>query len=667
MKGITSICIVFLWASFVLPGKARATFLPLPQIDSLDNVIFDMANAVMNGNTIDVPIFFLSNDIVNAIDFSLKFNEVNLRFNSIVNFNTDLVILSNFNTTDRYLRFTSNSFAFQQIETNSALFAIRFDFIGSGNCNELSATDLNSISVYLNGDPCNYKITEAPPFKVPVADFSNNIPCLGNEVIFNNQTKLINDSVQSWSWDFGNGAVSDSINPTISYSTLGNFTVRLIANSNAGCSDTISKQITVNPSPAANFTYVSDCSSGNTVFTDLSTLSSAGIKDWNWNFAEESTSNLPNPVYNFKYGGNHSVSLTITTDSGCTSTFDNSIFVNSLSSIFGAQNGCIGETVTFTDSSTATNSSGSITNWKWYFGDGTTSTLQNPVHSYTNAGTYNAALKVSNLNCADSAISSIIIENKPIVNFTADTTSGCMPLSISFSDASIVESSSTYFWQFENRTDTTTVKTTSHKFKENGNYTVKLIVTTEAGCTDSLEKTDFIKVEGVTASFLASSYKVKLPNAAIRFINHSNSYNNWTWNFGDSIYSSDKTPEHDYEEAGLYKVCLLGLNANGCSSSFCDTIIVENPNIIAFPEAFTPNGDNINDMFKLRGGPLLEMELRIFNEWGNQVFSSNSQNIGWDGSFNGSPQPIGVYEYSLKGKGPDNEIVNMHGIVNLIR
>jgi gliding motility-associated-like protein len=260
-----------------------------------------------------------------------------------------------------------------------------------------------------------------------------------------------------------------------------------------------------------------------------------------------------------------------------------------------------------------------------------------------------------------------MIQAKPVVNFSEDKVSGCMPLLINFSDASTTLSGSTYLWKFGDN-DSSSSKNTSYTFMDNGNYTVTHYVTTPAGCSDSLVKTSYINVFGAVVSFNTSSQKVKLPDANVSFTNVTKNYTSWLWNFGDSTFANSYNAQHKYTDTGSYLICLTGKDAKGCSGYHCDSISVIVPNMVAIPEAFTPNNDNVNDVLKVRGGPITEMEWRIFDEWGKQVFFSNQQSNGWEGTFNGTSQPAGTYEYSLKGKTVfDNETINIHGIVNLIR
>ncbi len=671
MKNRLLIVIIILFESVIVSGNTnnnytvKSLLLP-PQIDTTDKIVFDMANADITGNFVDVPVYFLSNDLVVSLDFAIRFDNVKLTFDSVINYKSYLGEFAHYNPTDSTLRLTSstsNINDFHPIENNTPLFAVRFHFNVPNACNKINKKDFHSVSLaLLNGDGCGYEIID-----IPKIDFDRYNACIGDNT-FKPISFLKKDTITAWFWNFGNGSVSNSRNPVVTYTTASTYTVTLITTTGLGCVDSARRPIKVNSTPVPNFTYLADCKTGNIVFTDLSTITSGSINEWEWNFGDDSITHLRNPIYDYVYGGVYSVSLTTTSDSGCISTYKRNVNVDIFNAYFKKANGCVGEVMNFHDSSTFTATSGPITNWKWYFGDAnTTTTTRNPSYIYNKAGTYMVSLKVSNANCSDSIANRITIENKPIVKFGIDKISGCMPLTVSFNDSSVIGSASTYVWNFGDIIDTSSSKHIMHTYTSNGIYNVKHYVTTSAGCTDSLEKTSSINVFGVTASFIASSYKVKLPDGLVKFTNRSNSYSNWTWNFGDSIYSSDKTPEHTYTEAGVYSVCLSGLNSNGCSSNYCDTITVDNPNIIAIPQAFTPNGDNVNDVLRVRGGPVKELELRIYNEWGNLLFLSNAQSDGWDGNYNGAPQGVGIYEYTVKGKTVDNETISMHGVVNLIR
>jgi gliding motility-associated-like protein len=126
-------------------------------------------------------------------------------------------------------------------------------------------------------------------------------------------------------------------------------------------------------------------------------------------------------------------------------------------------------------------------------------------------------------------------------------------------------------------------------------------------------------------------------------------------------------PSHIYSDSGKYEICLTSSSSEFCLSKLCDTITVLGSKKLALPTAFSPNGDGKNDIFKLLGGPCQELDFKVFNEWGNLIFESFSQEIGWDGTYKGELQPVGSYNYIVTGKTVDELIIDLFGIVNLTR
>ncbi len=988
MKHKLLIAIFFIFG--VCTAKAQV---PARIIDANDSVIFNLTNAIVTATYIDIPVYIKSTDVINALDFELKFNESILTFDSVISYRSYLLALANFNLSDRYLRFTSSSFT--SIEKDTPLVAIRFNLVSP--CIQVNKTDLFNITAYLNGDPCGKRVTDATSH-LPITNFNYGSLCSGTMVNFNNTTTISGATISSWFWNFGNGFTSTLANPNTSYSSAGNYTVSLIATASTGCKDTMTRLIHINDSPVSNFSYLFNCAIDSVFFTNTSTILSGAFASWSWDFGDATSSSAQNPVHNYAAGGSFITSLTAVSDSGCTHTFIDTIFLNKPTAAFSSSTGCPGASINFIDSSYF--SSATITGWQWYFGDGATSTLQNPTHIYATSGIYVVSLVASSsVSCADSIFQTIFIDSKPIVNYGADVLSGCVPLLVSFSDSSSASIGSNYYWDFgdgftsslQNATHiystggTYTVKlivTTSggcsdslisvsyinvyslpvpnfsfadgcsgsitsfsdsstvvggsitswdwdfgdgsssslqnptsiysstgtysvnlivisnqgcsdsvsqlividgspivkfgadnlsgcmpllvsftdtsitafgssylwnfgdggtsvlqnpvHTYLVSGIFTVKLIVTTPAGCIDSLTKIAYINVNNtpganfaapsgcsgtnliftdsstissgtitswdwdfgngnssslqnsssiytssgtytatlivtsalgcsdtlsqtitidskpivkfggdtlfgcaplivnfvdssITASgstylwnfgdggisvlqnpthtYLASgTYSVKLvvstpggcidsltklnyiivqnfpvalftaspttallPNATITFTNQSIGGVTWLWDFGEGTVSGLSSPSNTYIDAGGYVVCLTAYSAIGCANTYCSNVEISSSNPVGVPNAFTPNGDSSNDMLFVRGGPFLEMEFNVFNEWGNLIFSTNKQEEGWDGYFRGKIQPVGTYEYTLKGKTTDNLKINMYGVVNLIR
>jgi gliding motility-associated-like protein len=152
----------------------------------------------------------------------------------------------------------------------------------------------------------------------------------------------------------------------------------------------------------------------------------------------------------------------------------------------------------------------------------------------------------------------------------------------------------------------------------------------------------------------------------------SGSIISWSWDFGDSTSSALQSPTHTYADTAVwYHVTLTVVSDSGCVGSYSDSILFVpcDENVVGpgVPTAFTPNNDGFNDVLLVKGGPFTKFEFRVFNEWGNQIFTSNDQSNGWDGTYKAKPQPAGEYIWVLVGVTADGTDVNMTGAITLIR
>jgi gliding motility-associated-like protein len=148
--------------------------------------------------------------------------------------------------------------------------------------------------------------------------------------------------------------------------------------------------------------------------------------------------------------------------------------------------------------------------------------------------------------------------------------------------------------------------------------------------------------------------------------------NDFAWDFGDGGVSFVVNPRHIYGNAGSYVICLYGENQFGCPDSMCKAltitvVVVSDSGIIDLPNAFTPNGDNNNDFFVVRGRDIEKMHLKIFNRWGELVFESRDPLIGWDGTYKDEPQEMEVYDWLLNATLRSGEHIFKKGNVTLLR
>jgi gliding motility-associated-like protein len=147
----------------------------------------------------------------------------------------------------------------------------------------------------------------------------------------------------------------------------------------------------------------------------------------------------------------------------------------------------------------------------------------------------------------------------------------------------------------------------------------------------------------------------------------------WNWTIENDIDTLENTT-YTFAVEGTYEIGLLVTSDMGCTDSVSVSLSIENcddevidPRYPAIPDAFTPNADGINDILYVRGGPFNSMDFRVFNEWGNQLFISNDQDLGWDGRYKDKLQSQGVYVWTLKVVTLDNEEINLSGEVTIIK
>ncbi|SEF84167.1 gliding motility-associated C-terminal domain-containing protein/Por secretion system C-terminal sorting domain-containing protein [Algoriphagus boritolerans DSM 17298 = JCM 18970] len=143
----------------------------------------------------------------------------------------------------------------------------------------------------------------------------------------------------------------------------------------------------------------------------------------------------------------------------------------------------------------------------------------------------------------------------------------------------------------------------------------------------------------------------------------------WEWEFGDGKKSAEKDPVHIFSKAGDYEVKLTGYDIFGCSMVESNRVQVTSPTeLIAIPNAFTPNGDGLNDTFSPKVRAISSFQLEVFNTWGEKLFITNSlESKGWDGTYKGQLAPAGNYLYRITLKTLDGQLVNRTGGITLIR
>lgn len=342
----------------------------------------------------------------------------------------------------------------------------------------------------------------------PAANFSFGKECLPGGSLQFTDASTISDGTQNqfnYSWKFGDGGTSFAKNPSHNYSAVGPYRATLVVTSGAGCTDSITKTVdSIYAQPEAKFTVPAEVCLGGTVnFTDQSAAANSTVALWSWDFGDGTTpSTQQNPSHIYAAVGTYTVKLTAVSAVGCQTTVaQQQTVVNPLptANFTPSIPACVGHTVAFTDNSTA--NAGSLNKWTWNFGDGsavivaTTNAVQ--THTYAAAGTYNVLLAVQTNKGCVSAVKTgpVMISPLPLPRFIMPGNCVNDPVSQFVDSSSIADGSQaafTYSWNFDDAAstgtnpNTSTAKNPAHKFTATGNYNVKLIVTSNNGCSDSI-------------------------------------------------------------------------------------------------------------------------------------------------------------------------------------
>ena len=257
-------------------------------------------------------------------------------------------------------------------------------------------------------------VSNPPPQPVSASLAAN--PGSGQAPLTVQFTDQSSGPVTTWNWNFGDGSASSAQNPSHTYNNAGSFTVTLTVSGSSGQSSRTTQTITVtSPSPPVSASFSANPSSGQAPLTVQFTDRSSGpVVSWSWDFGDGSSGSAQNPAHTYNSAGSYTVTLTVANSSGQTSSASHSIAVASppppVSAGFSASptSGQAPLGVQFTDQS-----SGPVVSWSWDFGDGASSSAQNPAHTYNNAGSYTVTLTVANSAGQTGSVSHTITVTNP--------------------------------------------------------------------------------------------------------------------------------------------------------------------------------------------------------------------------------------------------------------
>ena len=417
----------------------------------------------------------------------------------------------------------------------------------------------------------------------PVAAFTTSATS-GCAPLTVNFTDTTTGAVTGWAWTFGDGGTSNAQSPSHQYLAAGTYTVALTATGPGGSNTaTQTNLVTVTTTPVAEFTGapLTGTAPLTVNFTNQSTGSVTG---WAWDFGDGGTSTAQSPSHQYTVPGTYTVTLTATGACGPNLRTRTAYVVVAAPApvanfTASATSGCAPLTVDFTDAT-----AGAVTSWAWTFGDGGTSTAQNPSHQYLAAGTYTVALTATGPGGGNTLtqVDLVTVGDVPAAGFSGSPLSGDAPLTVAFTDATTGTVTSRA-WDFGDG-GTSTDASPSHEYLAPGMYTVRLIATNACG-PDTLTRADYVVVTAAApvAAFTADQAAGCAP-LAVGFSDASTgAVTGWAWDFGDGGTSAAANPSHEYLVAGTYTVSLTVSGPGGDDTATqADLVTVGGAPVAAF-------------------------------------------------------------------------------------
>lgn len=541
------------------------------------------------------------------------------------------------------------------------------------------------VDIYYRAELTNYcgleystvAVVYAEPY--PQMQFNIQDGCIYDPVQFQNQTTIATGNIINWVWDFGDFSSGFSEHESHLYDRPGTYDIKLTATSDYDCISETTGQVTVNPSPIANFATSNDCQYNEINFIDQSYVDNPDdIVTTIYDFGDQSAYvSENNPAHLYNQPGNYNITMIVTTNNGCTDniTLPVEIYPIPIAS-FSADQQCENEAPTsFTNLSSI--SSGQIALYDWNFADGNTSTFPNPTNNYSSDGIYNTQLIVhSNHNCTDTIEIPVTVLKKPTTYLMADIPESCSPLCVNFTDFSLPNATNIVnrHWTFGNGEESFDQNPSSCFYNESNTdditFDVQLITRNDLGCSDTLLLTDYLEVfHNPIAQFKPDPEEKNMYHPEIEFLNYSTGAINYIWDFGDGNTSFDYEPVNSYPDTGLYTIELVALTNRNCKDTTYENIRILPTVNLYMPSAFTPNGDGVNDFAILKSYGIVDQGYNyyVFDRWGTLIFYTNDITKGWDGTYKGEVAQQDAYLYRIECIDIFGESHSKRGHINLLK
>lgn len=508
---------------------------------------------------------------------------------------------------------------------------------GDGNSSSISSpthsylTHNDSFGVWLQATSdraCSDSLLfKAEVYPSPTVAFSINDSAQcenGNNYQFTNTSSIASGYSIAYQWNFGDGNSSTLNSPSKSYTSHGNFNVKLVGTSNDRCMDSSTQAVSVDPNTNIGFSLNQDsqCFVGNDFIIANNSSLAVGTYTASWDFGDASSSSLLNPANKTysTFSNAYTIELITQTDKNCLDTLSKAIglFENPLVDFSINDSAQCLDNNSFVFSNSSSIDLGTL-DYDWDFDDGNSSILNNPTHSYSASNTnYMVKLIVmSDFGCSDSLSKTAIVHPEPVVEFTINDSTQCLQSnSMQLSNTSSISNGTiSYLWNFGDG-NTSASNSPLHTYIAVGNYTIKLVATSDNGCKDSFTKPVEL-YPSPTADFNISDFDQCFKGHEFILTNNSSIPTgtlNYDWDFGDGTTStmvnvSSKVYSSFMDSATIQ---LVTRSAEGCIDSVSKKVYLFVDPIANF---------NVND----------EHQCLVGNQF---VFSNTSANVNAASTYN---------------------------------
>lgn len=509
----------------------------------------------------------------------------------------------------------------------------------------------------------NTATTGITVYAIPTASFTADSVCLGSTTQLTDVSNGNGSPLSNYNWDYNGDGIIDATgvaNPSHQFSNWGNTAVNYTVSSSpqAGliCTHSLVKNIWVHPKPVPAFSLFNTCinTQPNTFDASNSTIAVGTNTLYSWNYGDGTNGAGVAVSHTYTNATVYPVTLTVVSAKGCIATLTNTteVYPKPHMSILADKNICLGQAMNVTAVSLP--GGGSVTNWLWDFNNSIATIEgngQSTNYIFSGAGSQTVSLvSVSDKGCKDTLSRTVYINHVPDPLFSVDDPDGCaMPkhcVILSDNTAAVPgpAQNTERSWIFGDGTQTSTSGglSESHCYSNNSSsqvasYTVKLIIKTDSGCVNSLEKQNHITVyPKPLAAYDVTREPGTVIEPFVQFMNHSRDYTSWRWEFGDGpgIDVVNQNPNHFYnsETATTYYSSLTVVNQYGCRDSAFVPVEIRPAFVFYIPNTFTPGKeDGVNDVFTGKGIGIENYEMWIYDRWGEQLYYTNDISQGWNG------------------------------------